>query len=328
MVESRKTRNLIETLSFKDLSLLSTMMTERNLSAAARSMNVSQSTASYGLEKLRAVFSDKLFVRRGHDWVATSKGEQLAELADQSLRNFSELTKEQIFDPMRSERSFVILCQGPDMRVFDYFVPRLYEKAPQVGIEFRVVPPGQVDHELHHGADIYLGADLGASPGIGARSGLLSPIKLIFNPDFVEPPYSDLDMNNLRFATHPAIGTPAGAKGVLDLEMERRNLPPLNYALRTSSLPRIASTLRVSDIVFPMPFESIPISFKGLAHADLPFEVKRLKYSVRWSISKQADPGLLWIRDLADECFRMMPGDGHANKVPVTLEYGKKRQAR
>ena len=64
-----------------DLNLLvalDAVLTERNLSAAARNINLSQPAMSAAVARLRAYFGDDLFIMRGRELVPTPLAESLA----------------------------------------------------------------------------------------------------------------------------------------------------------------------------------------------------------------------------------------------------------
>ncbi|TCK31889.1 regulatory helix-turn-helix LysR family protein [Paraburkholderia sp. BL8N3] len=70
-------------MRFKGLDLnllvaLDALMTERNLTAAARSINLSQPAMSAAVARLRAYFCDELFTMRGRELVPTPRAEGLA----------------------------------------------------------------------------------------------------------------------------------------------------------------------------------------------------------------------------------------------------------
>ncbi|KLK89647.1 hypothetical protein AA309_30240 [Microvirga vignae] len=77
-------------MRFKGLDLnllvaLDALMTERNLTAAARSINLSQPAMSAAVGRLRAYFRDELFTMRGRELVITPRAAGLAPAVREAL---------------------------------------------------------------------------------------------------------------------------------------------------------------------------------------------------------------------------------------------------
>jgi len=96
-----------------DLNLLvalDALLTERHLTAAARSVNLSQPAMSAALARLREYFRDEIFTMQGRRMVPTALGEALAEPThDALLRIKMTLTTRDAFDPSTSERRFRVV---------------------------------------------------------------------------------------------------------------------------------------------------------------------------------------------------------------------------
>ncbi|POH33530.1 hypothetical protein ATY30_01790 [Sinorhizobium americanum] len=67
------------------LVVLDALMTERNLTAAARSINLSQPAMSAAVARLRTYFRDDLFVMVGREFIPTPRAEGLARAVREAL---------------------------------------------------------------------------------------------------------------------------------------------------------------------------------------------------------------------------------------------------
>ena len=96
-----------------DLNLLvalDALLTERNLTAAARTVNLSQPAMSAALARLRDYFHDEIFTMQGRRMVPTALGEALAApTRDALLRIKMTLATRNAFDPSTSERRFRVV---------------------------------------------------------------------------------------------------------------------------------------------------------------------------------------------------------------------------
>ncbi|UPK05854.1 LysR family transcriptional regulator [Bradyrhizobium sp. 170] len=130
-------------MRFKGLDLnllvaLDALMTERNLTAAARSINLSQPAMSAAVARLRAYFRDELFTMRGRELVPTPGAEGLAVPIREALLHIQlSIISRDTFNPARSDRRFRInLSDFMTVVFFRKIVDRVARDAPAVRFEF------------------------------------------------------------------------------------------------------------------------------------------------------------------------------------------------
>ncbi len=127
-----------------DLNLLvafDVLCHEQNVSAAARSLNLSQSAVSGALNRLRDYFGDELLAQSGRRMILTPKAQQLVEPVRQALLMIrSNITTPAKFDPASAERRFVIVASDYAYNVFLADALKVAgREAP--GASFDVIPP-------------------------------------------------------------------------------------------------------------------------------------------------------------------------------------------
>ena len=180
-------------MSHLDLNLVRVFVAiyeTRSVTHAAERLDVTQSTVSYALAKLRKVYLDRLFSRGSDGLVPTGMAEQLFQRFREAL-TMVEGTLEQnaSFDPLRSTRRFRLAMS--DIGVL-YFVPpllrRFQEVAPRIEIEIAQISD-TLGEELSTGR---LDMAVGNIPSLG------SPMHgaLLFREHYV----------CLMSASHPSIG--------------------------------------------------------------------------------------------------------------------------
>ncbi|WP_342723685.1 transcriptional regulator NodD1 [Bradyrhizobium sp. B097] len=123
-----------------DLNLLvalDALMTERNLTAAARKINLSQPAMSAAIARLRTYFRDELFTMRGRELVPTPGAETLAGPVREALLHIQlSIISRDRFDPTQSARRFrVILSDFMTIVFFRRIVDRIAQEAPAVRFE-------------------------------------------------------------------------------------------------------------------------------------------------------------------------------------------------
>ncbi|MGY3610684.1 MULTISPECIES: transcriptional regulator NodD1 [unclassified Bradyrhizobium] len=130
-------------MRFKGLDLnllvaLDALMTERNLTAAARSINLSQPAMSAAVARLRAYFRDELFTMRGRELVPTPRAERLAVPIREALVHIQlSIISRDTFNPAKSDRRFrILLSDFMTIVFFRKIVDRVAREAPAVRFEF------------------------------------------------------------------------------------------------------------------------------------------------------------------------------------------------
>ncbi len=118
----------IQELARLDLNLLvalEALLEEGSVSRAAERLFVTQSAMSKTLGRLRELFDDPLFVRRGGGMVPTPRAEQLGRQLPSLLQAVHEFVQPASFDPLAYEGEFNLLVQG-HMGV--WFLPELVSR--------------------------------------------------------------------------------------------------------------------------------------------------------------------------------------------------------
>ncbi|XIA67561.1 LysR family transcriptional regulator [Bradyrhizobium sp. TZ2] len=132
-------------MRFKGLDLnllvaLDALMTENNLTAAARSINLSQPAMSAAVARLRAYFGDELFTMKGRELVPTPLAKGLADPIRKALLHIQlSIISRDTFNPALSDRRFtIILSDFVALVFFRSIVERIAREAP--GVSFELVP--------------------------------------------------------------------------------------------------------------------------------------------------------------------------------------------
>ena len=135
------------------LLILHELLHTGSVTQTAQTLNLSQSTISQALGRLRDLFEDPLFVRRPHGLEPTQHAlrlePQIAMLIDLAS---STLDAGQSFDPVRSGRHFTL--SAPEFVTVTMAMPLLNllsDDAPNVGISFVHTPESEVFEQLRRG---------------------------------------------------------------------------------------------------------------------------------------------------------------------------------
>ena len=146
-----------------DLNLLvvfDAMLEHRSVTRAGEAIGLSQPATSAAVARLRLMFEDPLFVKVGAQMQPTARAQALQV----SVRRVIDAVKNEIlqpagFDPLRSERTFVVIT--PDIGEIHFVPPlirRLAQAAPSLRLKAVSRPPDTAAEALASGAaDLALG---------------------------------------------------------------------------------------------------------------------------------------------------------------------------
>ncbi|NKK46125.1 LysR family transcriptional regulator [Rhizobium leguminosarum] len=146
-------------MRFKGLDLnllvaLDALMTERKLTAAARSINLSQPAMSAAISRLRDYFRDDLFIMQRRELIPTPRAEALAPAVREALLHIqlSVIAWDPI-NPAESDRRFrIILSDFMALVFFEKIIVRLAREAP--GVSFELLPLDDDPEELLRRGDV------------------------------------------------------------------------------------------------------------------------------------------------------------------------------
>jgi DNA-binding transcriptional LysR family regulator len=150
-----------ERLDLNLLVALNALIEERNVSAAARRLHISQPAMSGSLNRLRDFFGDELLVPAGRQMALTQRGEELHGPVRDAL-NFIRfrITTPTQFDPATSDRRFTI---GASDYAYDVLIADAIAAAsamaPGVSFEVTLSGPGALERLDRGELDLFFTID-------------------------------------------------------------------------------------------------------------------------------------------------------------------------
>ncbi len=296
-----------------DLNLLlvfEALMAQRNVSAAAVSLGLTQPTLSHALNRLRKMCGDPLFVRTGRGMQPTSAAQTMAEPLGQALAQIrATLQHRRSFDPARDARVFRLLLTDIGAVTFlPRLVGHLQQHARGVSIESGAAPQHAYKEALESGE---IDLAIGQMPRLAAG---------FFQQRIFEDRYVCVaGVNHPRMQTAPSIdayldeqhirvqlpGRPGSAidqaLGSLDLQRSVRVSVPQYLAI----LPILTAT----ELVATVPLRVFQAMNRGdeLRMHELPFDVPRVVVRQFWHERAHADPAHAWLRATISTLFSGQP---------------------
>ncbi|BCH19036.1 LysR family transcriptional regulator [Mesorhizobium sp. L-2-11] len=301
-------------MRFKGLDLnllvvLDALLTARNLTAAASSINLSQPAMSAAVARLRNYFNDELFTMSGRERVLTPRAETLAPAVRGALLHIQcSIISWDPFNPAQSDRRFrIILSDFATLVFFEKVVERVAREAPAVSFELR--PLDNDPDELLRRGDV----DFVILPEFFMSSA--HPRAALFDETFVCvgcPTNKQLprqltferyvSMKHIAFRVGGAQMPSIEEQFLLEHGLKRR----VEIVVQAFSMipPMVSGTARIAT----MPFRLVQ-HFKEtfpLRIIELPRPLPTFTEAVQWPTLHNSDPASIWMRQIMlQEASRM-----------------------
>ncbi|MEF0941872.1 LysR family transcriptional regulator [Rhizobium sp. BR 362] len=120
-------------IDLRSMQILVAVNDAGSFSAAAIQLDISQSTVSYAIDRLRRAFGDPLYVRQGNRIAETDKCRNLVSQTRETLNRMLAIAVPQEFDPMTAEGAVTLSCNHHErFLLLPAFIRTLREAAPNV----------------------------------------------------------------------------------------------------------------------------------------------------------------------------------------------------
>jgi DNA-binding transcriptional LysR family regulator len=291
-----------EALDVQHLQVLYMLLTEKNVSRAARRLNLSQPAVSIVLRRLREIFNDPLMVRGRSGMTPTELGESLLEPVKAALEQLENIVAlNSAFDPAYSRRTFNVATP-------DYLSPELLRDF--IASVRKLAPNAKlVLHSLGYRYDYDQGLESGEldlvvgnwsePPGHLRMAPLLDDeIVCMMRPD--HPQASDaLTLDDYLALDHLA-PTPytVGQRGVIDNFLRKEKLKR-NVVAWVPYFQLAPYLVAESDLVFTSSrlFAEHYTRFLPLKLVTVPIPFPRMAYYLLWHDRTHHSSDCKWLRE-------------------------------
>lgn len=275
------------------LELLLAVAEEGSVTRAAQRLGLTQSAVSHGLDKLRAIAGDALFVRSGRGIVATVHAEALARRARPLLDELRAFGQVACFEPARWRGSVTIAANDLQR---DLLLPALLRRlrAESPGTTLRVIPSGAPQPALLRDSD----CDLVVTPRPPEVADIVH--KRIFEDRyavFFDPAVRDAPVTRDDYLAAEHVSVRYEDRRALDIDgwLVEHDLPRTIVAT-VPGFAGIAALLRGGPWLATLPSLLAHGVLRGLASAPPPFETPVMPMYLVWHRRRQDDPAHRWLR--------------------------------
>ncbi|OZI26157.1 LysR family transcriptional regulator [Bordetella genomosp. 9] len=291
-----------------DLNLLVVfqyLMEDRNLSAVARRLGITQPAASNALRRLRATFDDALFVRTAQGMLPTPYAQHLGGAVADALGTLAHaLEAPPRFDPSSSSRRFrVAMTDVGEI----HFMPALMEhcarQAPGVRVESVRLQGPELQREMDAGrVDMALGAFHGLAGGLLQRMLFRQGYATLFRQGHPTA-HEGMGLKAFRAERHLLVSH-AAPYGQVNQALEKAGLMLASHfsVPHFTAVPYIVSATDLLATV-PRKLADSAASRFGLGILTPPIRVAALQSNLYWHARFQRDGGNQWLRALIVDSF-------------------------
>jgi DNA-binding transcriptional LysR family regulator len=305
--------NPMHTAKDLDLNLLSAldaMYRERSVTRAALALGVTQSAMSHTLNRLRAVFDDKLFVKVGDAMVPTRKGEALRQpVLDVMSTVRHQILAEASFDPLTARRTFTLcLSDVGELVTLPPLLQRFSREAPHCSVRALRIPSEQVEGLLAAGdADLAVGSISSVPEGLFQQQLYLHTFVTIVSSRNKEV---GAKISLAQFERMPHIAVALNGRGT-----------PYDQALEERGVKRLVKVTTPHFLMVPLLMDrhpeliaTVPVALAnvfagyGMVRAlDPPIRLPPFAIRQHWHSRFHHDPALVWLRELMKRTFEKWP---------------------
>ena len=281
------------------LFLLEALYEERNVTAAAGRLGLSQTALSHALARLRLRFGDPLFVKTSRGMQPTPMAERLTRSSKRALQVVrQEILQSLPFDPLTSDRALTICLSDMGGAVLLHrIIKGLAALAPHIRIRALQVVPHEIAGQLESGQiDLAIGYYPDISGPLYQQSLFRRTHVCIVRED--HPHIRDsLDLNQFVETPHVLPTIISQANKFVDRELSKRGLKR-QIVLEVPYLLAVPNIIAETDYIAMVPAELAELSRRVAAVRILPMPVKSPLLVIRqyWHRRFHADPEGKWLR--------------------------------
>ena len=288
---------------------------EGSVTRASQKLNLTQPAISHALARLRQLFDDPLFERRGHAMVATPLARSSIEPVRRALRGF-ELTLNGLarFDPAQSEKQFTVAVRDVlEATILPPLIEGIGATAPGISLAAVKVERRELESELAAGTlDIAVDVLLPLSSDVRHAQLLVDKTVVVARQDHPRIG-GTLDLDAYLAEDHILASSRRRGPGLEDFELSRLGVQR-RIRLRCQHYYAACRVVSRTDLLLTMPERYALAANQHAGNRILPFPIEMPPFDVYlyWHANVDNDPANRWLRTQVMEAIR-----GDASPAPA-----------
>lgn len=283
------------------LVALDVLLTEQNVTRAAKKLSITQSAMSNNLQQLRTIFKDELLIRESKNMIMTSSAKALHPKIHSVLHEVNSIISNgQPFDPETSARVFrIALSDYLSSTLLPRVLQKIQKKAPNIKLCIKGLTSIDSSEGLENGEyDLMIGKILNGKLSIQKRVLFKDEIVAIVNKNNILAKKKKITVDDFLSQKHIGCTGSNNKPSFIDeslnsinkkrdLRMEIPFFIPM-FKIIEESDNLIATTPKVIAEFHQTNYSYVIKS--------LPFKTKSIEYSMAWHSSVDNDAGHCWLR--------------------------------
>ncbi|MBK1886604.1 LysR family transcriptional regulator [Marinobacter sp. DY40_1A1] len=280
------------------LYIFDAIMTERSITRAAERLAMTQPAVSNAVSRMRQIWNDPLFVRKGRNIEPTSYALSLWDQVSEPMYTLTNAVSATQFDPASSKRTFrIAVTDVITEMIWRQLIQLLEQEAP--GVDLHAVPyTMERTHQDLREAHVDLAIGMLSHHDHSLRSTWLleSGYALAMRDDH---PLAGrpITLEEFTSARHLLVSISGDAHGFVDSYLDQKGLGR-RIAATVNHFSIVPQLLRESDLIAAVPqLITQDCGFlDGLWLGELPFPVDPTSLYLIWHNRHDRDPGIVWLR--------------------------------
>ncbi|MEM9394565.1 MAG: LysR family transcriptional regulator [Pseudomonadota bacterium] len=281
------------------LIALDALLEEGSVTAAARTLSVSQPAMSAQLARLRVLFNDPLLTASGRKLVPTARALEIKAPLKALLADLDLLVRESAqFDPSTTDRTFLLIATDYMHAVLSAALLKAFaQEAPNARVALLAFDPGKTWNQLERDeADLALvtGMDL---PEARQRPGLVEKFKVVQrkgHPRGTDP----FTIESFCAAEHILVSPEGGGFFGATDKLLAASGRSRRIACSVPSFLLAPALVASSDLIALIPVRLADLHKDLVDPFDPPFPSPEFSVDLRWHPRRQNDPAHIWFRSL------------------------------
>ncbi len=307
-----------------DLNLMASLdalLREKNVTAAADEVGVSQPAMSGMLKRLREHLQDPILVRVGTQYELSARALELVEPVRQALLMIEDLTRpSSSFELGDAERHIRIMAsEFPQMLILPELFQRAVSEAPK--LTFEVVPIFDPVSRVYHGdVDLCLtGAPLSEVPApmagmVRAQTILLEGFVAVVDKDHPLTDFATVE----ELAAYPHVetlfpGLTVSVEQSMTFDRDAHKRAAITVPSFLSVPPMLVNTDRICLLPETL-FDLLNAPWK-LRAIKLPHDYNKIALRTLWHMRHDMDPLHRWMRAVLQKAARRLDRSGHEREA-------------
>lgn len=288
----------ISQINGRILRIFLTVHDLKSVSKAAHQLDISQSTVSHNIEKLRGILGDSLFIQSGRGIIPSAHTEQMVPKVRRLLADMEALVDLGDYGPQDDDEPFSIAANGSTLA---YEVTKIrdaiWKQVPDKTVIFRELGSRHnVETVLDNGSANIAIAVRSTNYSQSLQHQLLSTDQMVvfFDASIRGPVLSVADYCNAR---HAALDFGGSSRSELTISLEKQGLSR-NISCMAPNVWLLADMVRGTDLIATLPSQLGQSTFSGLQSCPLPFSQSELHFDLLWHRRYDNSARLKWLRNL------------------------------